>query len=99
MAPGRIVIARREQHGPPGHATGHLWRASVADMTARLGFAPQKKSGFWAFAVCGVDFSVWSEKGSSAYGVFATSGPHDFFVALVAGTRMRHEGAPPRARF
>ena len=47
-----------------------------------------------AFRVCGVDFALWAAAGSEAYGVFATSGPGDFFEALVQGTRISYEAAP-----
>jgi len=94
MAPGRIVVAPCAPHAARGAlpATGHLWRASARDVSLRLGFEPTGR--MWSFRVCGVDFAIWAAAGSEAYGVFATSGPGDFFETLVQGTRISYEAAP-----
>jgi hypothetical protein len=91
MAPGRIVVTPCAPRAARSAllATGHLSRASAREVSQRLGFEPTRR--VWSFRVCGVDFAIWAVAGSEAYGVFATSGPGDFFTALVQGTRISYE--------
>ena len=107
MSPGPIRPQQQpqpQQERPaaaaPPAASCHLWRASAAAVTARLGFAPAKlRAGIhaWRFTVLDEPepYTIWVDRAAEAYGVFSASGPRELFAQLFVGTGIEPRAAPP----